>query len=87
METDAVVGRVLEALEHSGAAGDTLVVFTSDNGCSAQVGIAELEKKGHFPSGPLRGTRPTPGRGGTACPFLVRWPGVVKAGTSCDQLV
>ncbi len=38
METDAVVGRVLEALERSGAAENTLVIFTSDNGCAPYVG-------------------------------------------------
>lgn len=38
METDAVVGRVLEALEESGAAENTLVIFTSDNGCAPYVG-------------------------------------------------
>ena len=87
METDAVVGRVLDALERSGAAGDTLVVFTSDNGCSPQVDIAELEKKGHFPSGPLRGYKADVWEGGHRVPFIVRWPGVVKGGTRCDQLV
>ena len=87
METDAVVGGVLDALERSGAAGDTLVVFTSDNGCSTQADIAELKRKGHFPSGPLRGYKADVWEGGHRVPFLVRWPGVVKAGTRCDQLV
>ncbi len=87
METDAVVGGVLDALERSGAAADTLVVFTSDNGCAAQAGIAELKKKGHFPSGPLRGAKADVWEGGHRVPFLVRWPGVVKGGTRCDGLV
>ncbi len=38
METDAVVGHVLDALEKSGAAENTLVIFTSDNGCAPYVG-------------------------------------------------
>jgi arylsulfatase A-like enzyme len=87
METDAVVGQVLEALEKSGAAERTLVVFTSDNGCAPYSGAKELEKMGHFPSGPLRGYKSDVWEGGHREPFIVRWPGVVKAGSVCGQLV
>ncbi|MEQ1859237.1 MAG: arylsulfatase [Chthoniobacteraceae bacterium] len=87
METDAIVGRVLDALERSGAAKNTLVVFTSDNGCAPYAGAPELEAKGHFPSGPLRGYKADAWEGGHRVPFIVRWPGAVKAGTRCDALV
>ncbi|MCB1242938.1 MAG: arylsulfatase [Verrucomicrobiales bacterium] len=87
METDAVIGRVLEALDRSGAAGNTLVVFTSDNGCAPYIGVGELEKMGHHPSGPLRGYKADAWEGGHRVPFIVRWPGVVKSGSVCDQLV
>ena len=87
METDAVVGQVLQALERSGAADNTLVVFTSDNGCAPYIGSADLEKKGHFPSGPLRGYKADAWEGGHRVPFIVRWPGVVKAGSVNEQLV
>ncbi len=87
MQTDAVVGRVLDALEKSGAADKTLVFFTSDNGCAPYIGAAELEAKGHFPSGPLRGYKADAWEGGHRVPFIVRWPGVVKADARCDALV
>ncbi|MCL5278387.1 MAG: arylsulfatase [Planctomycetes bacterium] len=87
METDAMVGRVLEALRESGVAENTIVLFTSDNGCAPYIGAAELESKGHFPSGPLRGYKGDVFEGGHRIPFLVRWPGVVKPGTLCGQLV
>jgi arylsulfatase A len=87
METDAIVGRVLYALERSGAAKNTLVVFTSDNGCAPYAGAPELEAKGHFPSGPLRGYKADAWEGGHRVPFIVRWPGEVKPGTRCDALV
>ena len=87
MQTDAVVGRVLDAVEKSGAAERTLVVFTSDNGCAPYIGVKELEAKGHFPSGPLRGYKSDAWEGGHRVPFIVRWPGVVKPGTRCDALV
>ena len=87
METDAVVGRVLDALERNGAADGTLVVFTSDNGCAPYIGAAELEANGHFPSGPLRGYKSDVWEGGHRVPFIVRWPGVVRPGSECVQLV
>jgi arylsulfatase A-like enzyme len=87
METDALVGRILKALRDGGVANDTLVVFTSDNGCAPYIGMADLEKMGHFPSGPLRGAKADAWEGGHRVPFIVRWPGTVKPGSVCRQLV
>jgi arylsulfatase A-like enzyme len=80
MQTDAVVGRVLATLERTGAAKNTLVIFTSDNGCAAYIGIKELTAAGHFPSGPFRGYKTDAWEGGHRVPFFVRWPGVVAPG-------
>jgi arylsulfatase A-like enzyme len=87
METDSTVGRVLEALEKSGEAQNTLVVFTADNGCAPYIGVKELEQMGHYPSGPLRGYKADAWEGGHRVPFIVRWPGVVRPGSVCSQLV
>ncbi len=87
METDALVGRVLAALSKNGVANNTLVVFTSDNGCAPYIGAPELEKQGHFPSGPLRGYKSDVWEGGHRVPFIVRWPGTITPTTVCDQLV
>ena len=87
METDAAVGRVLNALQTAGVADNTLVLFTSDNGCASYIGVKELEKQGHFPSGPLRDYKSSVYEGGHRVPFVVRWPGVVKPGSVCHQLV
>ncbi|CAN5877781.1 arylsulfatase [soil metagenome] len=87
METDAVVGRVLDALEKSGAADNTLVIFTADNGCAPYIGVKDLEQMGHYPSGPLRGYKADAWEGGHRVPFIVRWPGTVKPGSVCQQLV
>ena len=87
METDAAVGRVLASLEENGVADETLVLFTSDNGFAPYVGAADLEKQGHYPSGPLRGYKADAWEGGHRVAFVARWPGVVKPGSVCDQLV
>lgn len=86
METDATIARVLDALEKSGAAENTLVICTSDNGCSHH-GMEELVAKGHYPSCPLRGYESDAWEGGHRVLFIVRWPGVVKPGSVSDQLV
>ena len=87
METDAAIGRVLEALAAAGVEKDTFVLFTSDNGCAAYIGAKDLESQGHFPSGPLRDYKASVYEGGHRVPFVVRWPGVAKPGSVCSQLV
>ena len=87
METDAVVGDVLAAIERAGVADRTVVVFTSDNGFARSVGAAELEQRGHFPSGPLRGYKSDAWEGGHRVPFIVRYPGVTRPGSVCNALV
>lgn len=87
MESDAAVGQILDALDRKGLTDSTLVIFTSDNGCAPYSGVAELEKRGHYPSGPLRGYKFDVWEGGHRVPLVVRWPGRVKAGSQCEQLV
>jgi arylsulfatase A-like enzyme len=87
METDAVLGRVLDALERHGAADSTLVVFASDNGCAHYIGAKEMEAQGHFPSGPYRGYKSDAWDGGHRIPCIARWPGVIRPGSRCGELV
>ena len=87
METDAVIGRVLDALKKRNADENTLVIFTSDNGCAPYIGAEALEAMGHFPSGPLRGYKGDAWEGGHRVPFIIRWPSVVKPKSICNQLV
>jgi arylsulfatase A-like enzyme len=80
METDWAIGRVMEALKKNGIADNTLLILTSDNGCSPQAKFDELKAKGHNPSYVFRGTKADIYDGGHHIPFIVRWPGVVKQG-------
>lgn len=87
METDGLVGRVLTAIESNGGADNTIVIFTSDNGCAPYIGAKFLEAMGHFPSGPFRGYKADVFEGGHRIPFIVRWPGTVTAASVCSQIV
>ena len=87
METDAVLGQVMAALEAHGVADNTLVIFTSDNGCAHYIGTDMLEAQGHYPSGPYRGYKSDAWDGGHRVPCIARWPKGIPAGTSCDALV
>ncbi len=84
MQTDACVGHILAALEANGVAENTLVIFTSDNGCSPAAGIDALEKQGHYPNQDWRGTKADIWEGGHRVPFFVRWPAKIKAGTRSE---
>jgi arylsulfatase A-like enzyme len=87
MQTDALVGDLLAALDHHGLTGNTLVIFTADNGCSPAADTSGLEKQGHFASAGFRGYKADIWEGGHRVPFIVRWPGRIQAGTQSDQLI
>lgn len=96
IETDAILGRVLASLEAHGIADNTLVIFTSDNGCAHYIGAREdgdgnfesaLEPQGHCPSGPYRGYKSDAWDGGHRIPCIARWPSRIAPGSTCDQLV
>ena len=87
MQTDNVVGEVSAALAKHGMAESTLVIFTSDNGCSKAAGIQELARQGHLVSAHMRGSKADIWDGGHRIPFIVRWPGVIDPGTTSDQLI
>jgi len=86
METDWVVGEVLKALDKHKLTENTIVLFSTDNGCSPSADISDLKAKGHYPNGKLRGHKADIYDGGHRVPFIVRWPAVIKASTVTDRL-
>ncbi len=87
METDWVVGEVMQELAEQKLTEDTLFLFTTDNGCSPAAGIPKLISQGHKPNGDWRGHKADIYEGGHRVPFVVRWPARVKPGSSCDLTV
>lgn len=84
-QVDDSVGRVLAALDAAAMAGDTLVFFTSDNGPVWYPD--DVKKHGHAAAGNLRGMKGDAWEGGHRMPFIARWPGRIKAGTSSKETI
>ena len=72
---DAMLGKILEALERNKLADNTLIIATSDNGAE------------HRAYAPLRESKRSIYEGGHRVPFIARWPGRVKAGSVNDHVV
>lgn len=87
MQVDDTVGKVLAALESHHLTDNTLVILTSDNGCSPQANFKQLAEKGHNPSYVFRGHKADIFEGGHRIPFIARWPGRVKPGSTCSQTI
>ncbi|MCF6177288.1 MAG: arylsulfatase [Victivallaceae bacterium] len=85
--TDDVVGQVMAALDKAGIADNTILVFTSDNGCSPMADFAELAACGHNPSYVFRGHKADIYEGGHRIPLLIRWPEQIRPGIESDDTV
>jgi arylsulfatase A-like enzyme len=88
-QLDWSVGELLTALDRRGLAGQTLVIFTSDNGGVMDDGYqdgSQHDASGHRCNGPWRGYKGSLFEGGHRVPFLARWPGHIAPGVS-NQLI
>jgi arylsulfatase A-like enzyme len=85
-QLDWVVGELMSTLEKLGVADNTLVIFTSDNGPETTSVIHMRAVHDHDGARPWRGVKRDDWEGGHRVPFVVRWPGQVKPGTTSSQL-
>ncbi len=87
LQVDHTVGEILRALDRNGISNESMVIFTSDNGCSPQADFDELATFGHDPSFIFRGYKADIFEGGHRVPFIVRWPGKVTPGSRNEQVI
>jgi arylsulfatase A-like enzyme len=74
MEIDDYVGQLMANVEAQGIAENTIIVFTSDNGCSPQADFEILAEHEHDPNAGYRGHKADIYEGGHRVPFIVKWP-------------
>ncbi len=86
MQTDAVVGTILDAVDKRDIADNTIIIFTADNGCSSAAKIEDLASKGHRVSYIYRGSKADIWEGGHRVPHIIRWPAKVKPASATDRL-
>ncbi len=82
---DDAVSQVLKALDEQRLSDNTLVIVTSDNG--AHWLPEEIERWDHRANSYLRGQKADIWNGGHEIPFMARWPGKVRPGTTCDEII
>ena len=80
---DKQVGEIMEKLEETGIADNTILIFASDNGPHDEGGA---DPEFFNSNGPWRGIKRDLYEGGIRVPFIVRWPGHVEPGTKTDHI-
>ncbi len=79
-EHDDMVGQLLKQLDDLGVTDNTIVLYTTDNGAE----IAAWPDGGMMP---FHGEKGTTWEGGFRIHMMVRWPGVIKPGTQCNEII
>ncbi len=79
LELDWMVGEIMTAIKENGLEEKTIVLFSSDNGPWSVYGD-------HAGQTPFRGSKATGFNGGTQSPLIIRYPGMIQAGTSSDAM-
>jgi arylsulfatase len=90
LQIDDYMGELLDKIDELRINDNTIFIFTADNGPEAMdFGNTSMtvETAVHGSPGPWRGTLFTGFEGALRVPFVVRWPGKIKAGTSSDEIV
>lgn len=87
MQVDDVVRQIREVLKKQGISENTLLVFTSDNGCSPRANFEELAKVNHNPSYIFRGGKADIFEGGHRVPFIIEWPEKALKNTTSEKTI
>lgn len=80
---DRDVGRIMSLLKELNLEDNTIVMFTSDNGPTFNGGS---DSEFFESARPLRGLKGSVYEGGIRVPFIIRWPGKIKAGSTSEHI-
>lgn len=87
MMVDDLMGEIFKTIKSQGIEENTLIVFTSDNGCSSTANLPLLKKKKHSPSYIYSGFKGSYLEGGHRVPFLVKWPKKIQPNSVCETTI
>ena len=83
---DDMVGRIVEAIANAGIEDETMVIFTSDNGgLYRRYDYREAADDNVTSMAPLKGEKGSLHEGGVRVPLIVKYPPLIKAGTTCSE--
>jgi arylsulfatase A-like enzyme len=77
----------MAAIDRSGIADETLLIFTTDNGTSPKANFRQLESHGVNLRYHFKGFKAQIHEGGHRIPFIVRWPARIQPGSTCNETV
>lgn len=86
MQCDWTVGKIVETLKQQKIYNNTLIIFTSDNGCSPMANFKHLEQNGHDPGYHFRGHKADIFEGGQRIPFIACWPEKIEPNSVCNDV-
>lgn len=86
IQVDHHMGQLFATLKENGLDENTLVIFTSDNGCSPEANFELLKERGHDPSAGYRGHKADIYEGGHRVPLIARWTGHIEAGRTTKAI-
>lgn len=86
VELDHRVGQIMDALDRTGAADNTLLIFTADNG-PENTCYDRIQEHDHYSMGDWRGVKRDTWEGGHREPFIARWPARIPSGSVSDEII
>ncbi|MBU2929861.1 sulfatase family protein [Winogradskyella psychrotolerans] len=84
---DDLMGKIFKAVKESGEEDNTIIIFTSDNGCAANANYGVLKAKGHNPSYIYSGNKGSYLEGGHRVPFIIKWPEKIQPNSISDATI